>query len=73
MGTIKQRDEVVAMPMLRVRCKMCNEYLNLKDWPEYVQTLPPLGSVIVNNNGISEAIVKGYRFFVDGTIELMLY
>ena len=74
METIKERNEVMlSMTMLRVRCRLGKEYVELKGWPEYVQTLPPLGSVIVNSNGISEAVVKNYRFLVDGTIELVLY
>ena len=72
METIK-RTETIVMPMLRVQCKLRKEYVVLKGWPEYVQTLPPLGSVIVNSNGVSEAVVENYRFLVDGTIELVLY
>ena len=73
METISKRDEVVSMPMIRVRCWMRNkEYVELDGWPMFVQTLPPLGSVMVNENGISEAVVREYRFLVDGTIELVL-
>jgi len=71
METIK-RTEVVAMPMLRVRCTNGGVRLPEDGWPTVVQCLPPIGALMDNSIHPVRAYVKSYCFFGDGHIELIL-
>jgi len=75
----EKREEVITMPMLHVRCiapiSETREFLTkwpILDWPEYVQVLPPVGSVMVNKDDTYRAYVETYSFGVDGLITIHL-
>ena len=64
------RTETIAMPMLRVEC------LHIKSdsgkWPEFVQVLPPIGSLMQSDAPYKRAYVASYCFRFDGVIEIYL-
>jgi hypothetical protein len=66
------RNEVVAMPFIRVRCTNAGCNLPEDGWPEHVQCLPPVGSLMDNRKHRIRAYVESYCFFSDGHIDLML-
>ncbi len=68
MGTI---NKTVVVPMLRVRCTNAVG-LPGDGWPEYVQCLPPIGSLMDNKKYPRRAYVRGYTFYCDGLIEIEL-
>jgi len=65
-------NKTVVVPMLRVRCTNAGVGLPENGWPEYVQCLPPIGSLMDNRTHPRRAYVCGYTFFCDGHIELQL-
>ena len=72
METIKHRNEVVAMPMLRVDCIVDDpDNMSQEGWPEFVQCLPPLGS-LMESTKYDRAYVRQHVFRPDGVIELWL-
>lgn len=60
--------------MLHVRCisPIADHPYPVDDWPEYVQVLPPVGSVMVNKDEDYRAYVETYSFGVDGLITIHL-
>ena len=65
------RNEVVAMPMLRVQCNP-GPGVPIASWPKHVQCLPPVGSMMESNKPLERAYVEGYIFCADGIIEIEL-
>lgn len=63
-----KRQEVIAMPFIRVKCWQADKS---SGWPTHVQVLPPIGATVKNADG-TKAIVNEQVFLVDGTIELVL-
>lgn len=64
------RNEVITMPMLRVRCIPTRGKVD--GWPEYVQVLPEVGDMMERSPDRKRAWVESRCFCPDGIVEIEL-